>query len=149
LVRNGHIDWDVAMSLRSEGWTFAAIAQEAGYSYKTIRQGLRSRGAKGRRTGPRGEKARRLRGVWRLVCPRLDLDVALEHRELSLGPAQISVRQADLSRHRDESIGEALVDLLNPGDGGLVVATHRAEDFDLPTRLRRPVWYKSGSPASG
>jgi hypothetical protein len=66
-MRKERIDWDEALSLHSEGWTFAEIARETGYAYKTIRQGLSSRGAKVRRTGPRGKKAEHLRYQWRFM----------------------------------------------------------------------------------
>jgi hypothetical protein len=66
--RRPPIDWDAALRLHErEGWTFAAIARKHGYAYKTVREALRKRGARGRRPIARGEKARTLRSLWRFL----------------------------------------------------------------------------------
>ena len=62
------IDWDDALRLHEhEGWSYAAIAQKHGYAYKTVRETLRKHGARPRRPAARGERARKLRYLWRFL----------------------------------------------------------------------------------
>ena len=62
------IDWEEALRLHEEeGWTFADIAREYDYAYKSVREGLRKRGAKPRRPVGSGAKGRKLRGLWRFM----------------------------------------------------------------------------------
>ncbi len=70
------IDWDEAFRLREqEHWTFAEIAREFGYAYKTVRTELTKRGAKGRQAARRGIAGLKLRELWRYThekCERPD-----------------------------------------------------------------------------
>lgn len=64
------IEWDEALRLlQEENWSYADIAREFDYAYKTVRNALRKRGAKPRRASParktrRGAKLVRL---WRFM----------------------------------------------------------------------------------
>jgi hypothetical protein len=69
------IDWDEALRLRRKGWTFADIAREFGYAYKTVRTKLRAMGAPGRRAARRrqGRRGRRLVEIWRYMREKCSL----------------------------------------------------------------------------
>lgn len=69
------IDWNDALRLREvDGWSFADIAREFDYAYKTVREALHKRGAHGRKRAISSEAARKLREVWRVTrekCERV------------------------------------------------------------------------------
>ena len=64
------IDWDEALRLHAdEGWSYADIAREYEYAYKTIFMGLRKRGAKPRRQSQarRTKRGAKLVELWRFM----------------------------------------------------------------------------------
>jgi len=63
------LDWDEALRHHQEGWTYADIAREYGYAYKTVQTKLRSMGAQPRRPSSkrRTKCGRKLLELWRFM----------------------------------------------------------------------------------
>jgi len=68
------IDWDEALRLHQEGWTYQRIADRFGYRHATVARGLKARGAHPRRKHQRmvRPQGRRLYGLWRFLRGRCE-----------------------------------------------------------------------------
>lgn len=60
------IDWDEALRMHAEeGLSYADIARKFGYAYRTVQQGLKDRGGRGRLPPRTSDSARKLHSIWR------------------------------------------------------------------------------------
>jgi hypothetical protein len=71
-IRMGRgIDWDEALRLHEEdGLNYAQIAERFGYARVTVRDQLAARGARPHILRLRGERDRKLHGVWMILCAK-------------------------------------------------------------------------------